>query len=198
MIYKIRRRKYCQPCIVILFIFLACFGFLITKNWNNKLKSSIPTLADSEIPLFQHKVQSKKQNTNRYSEINGLISLMRRRVPIVDFDRIQFQLINVDSNFDQFSWKVLNFSHVTITGSSLSALSFGLGCFYRKFCSTELLSWADNTRPSHSCFTDYNTKTPTFYQSKSKFIIRYGWNAVTFSYSSTYWVRFFFCFLYSD
>jgi alpha-N-acetylglucosaminidase len=134
------------------------------------------------VPSSTHDIPHPPPTKPTVLDLSGVYQLAGRRVPLADISQIEFAF--KESKREFFSYQVLNSTRVVISGSSLSSLSRGLGAFYRTVCKTELLSWADASRPTQSCFPTPNIAV---FKSRAKFPIRYGWNAVTFSYSSTYW-----------
>ncbi|KAH9260083.1 hypothetical protein BASA81_001855 [Batrachochytrium salamandrivorans] len=122
------------------------------------------------------------------ANIDGLTYLVQRRVPIQDQGKFTFRLVAaaVEGGQEFFEWRLLPGSGlVEIESNTLNGLAMGLGEFYRrKECGLELVLWADPTRPATSaeCFTTVRSSGK-----QAKFPIRYGWNAVTFSYSTSWW-----------
>ncbi|GBG23910.1 Alpha-N-acetylglucosaminidase [Hondaea fermentalgiana] len=132
-----------------------------------------------------------RQDGNR--DVSGLIALAKRRLPVKDAALIHFVLedpqdaeTGTDEDWFEFRQSRTS-SRIAIHGTSLSALSYGLGDMYRRDCGVELLSWASRGEefpPSYSCLGNLHVRSGRF---RARVPWRYYLNQVTWSYSMSTW-----------
>jgi len=116
-------------------------------------------------------------------QIEGILKLIRRRVPKNDIDLIRIEVL--ESEEEGFEIEKIG-DVVVLRGSSVSALAYGLNMFYRKICQSNLISWASNQRPSKSCIAKLEERK--FLElTKARVSVRYYLNQVTWSYSMSTW-----------
>lgn len=163
--------------------------FLLTWLWARTL-----TTTSSDSTIIGKDVDDIAVNDSEpVPSLDGIYELIKRRVHEDDVSRIHLEFRRPSKTGEEsFEWQVIKTeisdrTSAYLRGTSLSSLTKGLGDLFEKHCMVSLVSWADWSRPSKPCFVVTQSELPLEGHMISRFRYRYGWNAVTFSYSTTYW-----------
>mmetsp|Transcript_76 Transcript_76/g.260 ORF Transcript_76/g.260 Transcript_76/m.260 type:complete len:846 (-) Transcript_76:33-2570(-) len=149
--------------------------------------------SDRWVPSFESLISHYRgvQSGQHINDVQGLYDLAQRRLPELDIGKVQFELLDAYKSHQQDKLDWYEFArksnHIHIRGSSLSALSYGLGDLYRNDCGIDLLSWASRkeTFPQgFSCLHNVKLRKGRF---KARVNHRYYLNQVTWSYSMATW-----------